>query len=464
MKTILIPITSNFVIRSFLRADTLAILEKDPDIQLVFLAPAEKCAYYRSEFPGERIVFDILPPAASSRLERLFRFVEIASIHTQTTRIMQRSELFRQGSKKYMPLRLATFLIKAKLRFLGRFRWWRRCIRIAYMLVPADRRVGAFFDTYRPDFVYAPTMLTGDMPFLKEARRRRLPTAGMVLSWDNLYSKTMLRVHPDHLLVHTPSIKRQAETLGDYPPEKIRTVGIPQYDRVFKKEGMMPRDDFLRSIGADPAKKLIVYALSGKQGLAIEYDIIALLSRMRQEGRIPADANVLVRPYPRFDLPAGVMERITKQYGFLVRPSMARAGTGKDSWEFDEAALSLLVNTLHHADLIITMYSTFFIEGAVSGKPLVGIAFDAGQKNNFWNSAIRFFEWDHLAEIKPLGGIRLVYSEQELADAVREGLQRPEELATGRVRIVAQQCHTTDGRAGERVAAALQEILRDSTS
>lgn len=461
MRTILIPITSNFVIRSFLRADTLAMLRGDSDIRIVFLAPAEKLDYYRREFPGERIVFDILPPVASSRRERLFRFAEIASIHTRTTYIMQRSELWRQGSRKYFLLRLWGFSVKAKLRFLGRFRWWRRCIRASYGALPADPRVAAVFETYRPDLVYAPTMLTPDMPFLKEAKKRGIRTAGMVLSWDNLYSKTLLRVHPDLLLVHTPSIQRQAESLGDYPSEKIRVVGIPQYDRVFRKQDLASREDFLRSIGADPAKKLIVYALSGKQGLAIEYDVIAMLARMRRNGSMPQDADVLVRPYPRFDLPAGVMERITKQYGFLAHASMAHAGTAKDSWEFDEGAIGLLVNTLHHADLIITMYSTFFIEGAACGKPLIGIAFDAGRKNNFWNSATRFFEWDHLAEIRPLGGIRLVQSEQELADAVREGLQHPEARAPGRERIVAQQCHVTDGRAGERVAVLLREMLQN---
>ena len=142
------------------------------------------------------------------------------------------------------------------------------------------------------------------------------------------------------------------------------------------------------------------------------------------------------------------MERIKKQYGFLAEPSMAHAGTGKDSWEFDEAAIRLLTNTLWHADIIVTMYSTFFIEGAICDKPLIGIAFDGTQKNNFWNSAARFFEWDHLAEIKPLGGIRLVHSNAELAEAISAYLQHPQYDHEGRARIVSQQCGFTDGKAG----------------
>ncbi|OGZ96931.1 MAG: hypothetical protein A3J10_02250 [Candidatus Sungbacteria bacterium RIFCSPLOWO2_02_FULL_54_10] len=464
MKTILIPITSNFIVRSFLRADTFSILAGVPDMRLVLLAPAGKVDYYRGEFPGERVVFVPLPPYAASRRERFWRWAEIAGIHTRTAMMMQYAELFRRGSAKHIPARVVVFITKSILRSLGQFRWWRYFLRKIYAWFPADRSIAAIFHTYSPSLVYAPTMLTPDMAILKEAKKRGIPTVGMALSWDNLYSKTILRVHPDVLLAHTDSIKHQAETLGDYPAERIRVIGIPQYDRVFRKQGVMPRDVFLSSLGGDPNKKMIVYALSGKQGLAIEYDIIEILSQMRADGRIPADTEVLVRPYPRFDLPAGVLERIKKQYGFLAEPSMAHAGTGKDSWEFDEGAIRLLTNTLWHADVIITMYSTFFIEGAACNKPLVGIAFDGGQKNNFWNSARRFFAWDHLADIRPLGGITLVKSEKELAEAINDGLTHPEHLTQGRAAIVAQQCVTTDGKAGERVAALLLQMLQMSNT
>lgn len=459
MKTILIPITNNFIVRSFLRTDALHILAA-ADVRLVFLAPEHKADYYRSQFPGAQIIFDALPPYASSRRERVWRFVETASIYTRTTEIMQRSALQRRGSRQPFILRFAAFLGKSALRQCGRLWLWRQCIRSMYRYVPSDRRVAAMFERYRPDLVYAPTMLSQDMAILKEAKKWGVKTVGMVLSWDNLYSKTMLRVYPDLLLVHTASIKRQAETLGDYPSESIRVVGIPQYDRVFRKEGLMPRDAFISSLGGDPTKKLIVYALSGKQGLSIEYDIIEALWRLREAGSIPRAVQVLVRPYPRFDLPPAARERITKQYGFLAPPSMAHAGKGKDSWEFDERALNLLVNTLHHADIIITMYSTFFIEGAACGKPLIGIAFDGAEKNNFWNSAARFFEWDHLAEIKPLRGIQLVKSEAELTEAINVYLKNPAYLAEGRTRIVSQQCGLTDGGAGERVAKILLGEMR----
>jgi CDP-glycerol glycerophosphotransferase (TagB/SpsB family) len=138
---------------------------------------------------------------------------------------------------------------------------------------------------------------------------------------------------------------------------------------------------------------------------------------------------------------------------------MAHAGSGRDAWEFDERALDLLANTLYHADVVITMYSTFFIEGALADKPLIGIAYDGGRKTDFAQSAARFFEWDHLAQIRPLDGIRLVHSDGELADAVREGLEHPAARAENRKKIVRQQCQYTDGMSGARTARVLLDML-----
>jgi CDP-glycerol glycerophosphotransferase (TagB/SpsB family) len=119
-----------------------------------------------------------------------------------------------------------------------------------------------------------------------------------------------------------------------------------------------------------------------------------------------------------------------------------------------------LTNTLAHSDIIITMYSTFFIEGASFNKPLIGIAFDGLRKRTYWNSASRFFEWDHLREIKPLDGIWLVQSEEELSKAIEAYLKNPEYLERGREKIIQQQCEYTDGQAGKRVAKAIQRLLQ----
>jgi CDP-glycerol glycerophosphotransferase (TagB/SpsB family) len=98
------------------------------------------------------------------------------------------------------------------------------------------------------------------------------------------------------------------------------------------------------------------------------------------------------------------------------------------------------------------MYSTFFIEAAIFDKPLIGIAFDGLKKLPYWDSASRFFEWDHLRDIKPLNGIWLVDDKNELILAINKYLKEPNFLKEGREKIVSKQVQFTDGGSAERMA------------
>lgn len=460
MKTVLIPITSNFIVRNFLRTDTGRMLASRPDIRMAFLASRDKLAYYRSEFPFPNAIFDILPDPRRTYLERVFSFAETASIHSCTVVMMHKWRLHRRNSQAPFFLRLVSYALRRGFWHLGAYHRWRSMIRRAYGLF-CDKETRSALLRHKPDLVFAATMLPRDMAMLREARRLGIRTLGMTLSWDNLYNKTMLRVHPDGLLVQTAGIREQAITLGDYPAEKIEIVGIPQYDDHFLRARVRARDEFLSAIGADPKKKLILYAFSGKAGLAVDFEMADILASAIREGEIAENAEVLLRPYPRYDFPEEKLARWRARYGFLAFSSAAHAGEGKEDWEFDEDALDFLANSLAHADVVITMFSTFFIEAAIFDRPLVGVAFDGSLRLDYWNSAARFFDWDHLSLLKPLEGIRLVGSRAELVRAINEYLQNPALMREGRTKIVAEECQFSDGKSGARVAQEIVKFLDD---
>lgn len=461
MKTILANVSTSLFIRNFLRTDALDILKTTGDVGMVLLVPLEKLNYYRSQFPDTCLVFDALPEVANQRMERIFKFLESQSIHTDTVAMLQRTRLWRHESAGAFGRRFGRFLLSAMCRELGRFRWWRTLIRKWYRLIP-NHAFDDLLDRYQPDMVFCPNMIySEDYVLLKAAHRRKIPTVGMLLSWDNFYSKTFLRVPPDRLIVHTEKIRGHAVRFGDYPAHRIEISGIPQYDRHFRKQGIIARDQFIRELGGDPSKKLILYAFSGKNGLHLDVDMLDILHEMIEKKEISEPVNVLVRPYPKFDMPMKTLEDLRSGYGFLAERAMAHVGKkGEYDWEFDADSLRLLTNSLAHADVIITMYSTFFIEAAIFDKPLIAIGFDGRKKMDYWNSARRFFEWNHLRDIKPLGGIRIVQSREEFLRAINEYLKNPDTDAEGRKKIVMQQCQFTDGRSAERVVSILLNQLK----
>lgn len=459
MKTIITTAVSGFFARNFLRTDALRTLEAAEGVRLVVLVPKEKLEYYQQEFKSPILIFDELPDIKNTLAEKIFAFLDHSSIHTQTTLILHRTELMRQGSKLFLPMRFIIFCMRSCLRQLGRSKWWRMLVRWVYLSIPSSVFDKAF-EKYEPDLVFCPTMVYGDHLILKEAKKRKIKTAGMVLSWDNLYSKSILRVHPDQLLVHTSVIAKDAENYGDYPRQNIVVVGLPQYDRYFKKLVIGKRDEFIKSLGGDPNKKLILYAFSGKAGLNIEFDIIDILHKIMISDNLKSEAQVLLRPYPRYDFPEKKLMELKEKYGFLIAPSARHISGSANDWEFDDKAIDLLTNSLAYADTVITMYSTFFIEGAIFDKPLIGVAFDGYKRLSYWNSARRFFEWDHLALIRDLNGIDFARSREDLIAAINQALMDPTRLQAGRRKIVAQQCEFMDGRSGERVARSLIELVR----
>lgn len=459
MKTILAPVSTSFFVRNFLRTDALKILQ-EKGTRLVFLVPKAKLEYYQKEFSGNNLVFEVLPEVKNLLSERFFNFLETASIHTKTVFMLNKANLYRKGSKLNFIRRVLVFFWRMIFWNLGRFYFWRQFVRKIYSFLPPNQEFEGIVERVRPDLVFLPTMiLAEDYLLLKSAKRRGIKTLGMTLSWDNFYSKTFLRLHPGRLLVHTKEIKKQAEKFGDYPQGQTVVVGIPQYDRYFRKEGISSREEFFKKIGVVPSKKLLLYAFSGKAGIEIDFNLLEIVHEIISEKKLSEEVSVLVRPYPKYDFPEDKISLVKTKYNFAVKEAMTHVGRGKESWEFDEEALNFLAQSLNYADIVITTYSTFFIEAAIFGKPLIAIAFDGREKRNYWNSALRFFDWDHLRELKPHNGVWLVKNKEELAEALGRYLKDPDYLSEGRRKIVLAQCGFTDGRSAARLSKTILEIL-----
>lgn len=458
MRTILIKIDNSFFVRNFLRTDTFALLIKEPDIRMVFLTPKDKVDYYKKEFPYPNAIFIVAPDTRMLTSERVFKFIETASIHTQTVTMIHRTDFSRSKGQMNMMKRLLIYMLRRMMWQFGAFHIWHQVIRLIYFLLPS-RQYQDYFKTYKPKLVFSPSVVYDESVLLKEARKAGIKTIGMVLSWDNFYSKTLLRVWPDHLIVHTDTVREQAVRYTCYPYERIIVSGIPQYDCFFKKTHVVSRGDFFKLIGADVSKKLIVFALSGKVGLYIDRALITLLAQAIIKKEIKEPAQLLIRPYPRYDFSSDKMQELCTSVGALGLPVMAHVGQSKDNWEFDDQSIFLLSNTLAHADVVIALYTTFFIEAALFDKPLIAVGFDE-REASYWESAKRFFQWDHLRELDALKGIWRVESRGELIDAINAYLADPSYFHEGRMRIVARQSQFTDGQSGKRLAEILRGFLR----
>jgi hypothetical protein len=133
---------------------------------------------------------------------------------------------------------------------------------------------------------------------LKIVKKRRIPLICFVTSSDNLTSKGELPARMDKLIVWNDIMKRQAMELYHYPPEDIFCSGPPQFDIYFREGWQFPRDEFLRSMGLDPKKRLITYCAGAREFLALEFEVTKLLLTWIRDHRFAKQCQLLVRLHP----------------------------------------------------------------------------------------------------------------------------------------------------------------------
>jgi len=458
MKTILIPVSNGFVARNFLRGGFIEHL-LDGGFKIVLLAPAEKRAYYESQFRFGGVEWGNLPSVSETTKEKIWKFCERASVPTRTIKEMNLSYLFRHGSKDIFLIRIANFIFFTILWMLGHLRAYRSFFRFSYYTAK-DKDFSEILEKHRPDVVFCPTLVYGgEYALMKEAKRRGIKTIGMAASWDNFTSKTFLRVRPDFLFAQTKIMKRDAALYGDFSTERISVVGVPQYDGHFKREGVVSRDEFFKEIGADTEKKTILFAFSGKISFDADWNALEILASAFKRGELSREnTQVLVRPYPKRKLCEREYARIRNDFGFLIESPVERIGTGKDSWEFDQKSIAFMRNSIVHSDIVISACSTFFVEAAIFNKPLIAISF--GPKGaNYWNSAERLFAWNHLADLESTGGVWRARNAGEFFKAIQTYLHEPHLHTHERQRIAVEQAGFIDGKSIERVAVTLASFL-----
>ena len=454
MKTLFVTLHNTFAVRNLLRSRALESV-KAAGVRVVCLVLAEKIDYYAREFPD--YIFEPLPIEVRNWwLDKFFQTLTMQGLHSRTGQIQSWGRMFRQDAKFLHYIRsIAPFLFERLVWNLGRFRWWRPFVRVLYRHIPS-RVYTELFEKYQPDLVFATNLINAeDYRLLLEAKRKNIQTVGMVLSWDNLTSKTFLQVFPDNLIVHNNVVKNEAVSLAGYPAERIIVTGVPQYDPYFQRQNLLSRDEFCAQIDADPAKKIILYAASGKASTLFDLDIVEGLAKAIDSERLPRETQILVRPYPRYDFPPAKIEELRQRAKILIASPVTHAGWKKDDWEFGNEDLIFLINSLAHADVVITLSSTFLIEGSIFDKPTISAAITGNQKLNYWYQAERMLEFEHLQALKDFGAFATARNFDQLFDLVNEALTNPAKNHLERQKLIARQCVYIDGQSAERLGKLL---------
>lgn len=444
MQTIFITSFHPLISRNILSTGLLSRLSAAH--RVIIFAPAEKEAYFRETFGGERITVQGIAAKLSAR-DIFFRRLALDALPTQVMYMKKRLALYTDKNIfAFLLTSIPTLIFGHSLALRSLARWLDYHSLRRKIFAPYLRK-------FQPALVFSTDVQNEfDVRLLQESKRLGIPHLAMVRSWDNLTAKGIIRMVPERLLVHNDIIRDEAVRYNDVPPERITAIGIPHYD-AYRAPPKISRDDFFGRFGLDPRKKLILWAPIGDR-----YIRNNRTDRTALEAASALDANILVRlpPQDTVDL-AGFKSR---------RATVVFDRTGTRSWaggvksnELSREDDERLAASLAYCDAVVTGHSTISIDAACFNRPTVLIYFDA-EPRNYWDSFRRYLDREYLQPVIHSGGVRLAHDPRELVSLVQAYLDDPARDGEGRARIVREEVGALDGGATQRLADVLLSYVR----
>jgi hypothetical protein len=282
------------------------------------------------------------------------------------------------------------------------------------------------------------------VPFLVAARRRRLPIAAHVASWDHTVGKGVIAPFCDVYVVQNRTMLDDLVRYHDIPRERIVITGWPQTDVYARRRDRAEYDALVRSYGLDPAVPLVVVMGNTPTNAPYEDRLVERIVRW-WENEARGRLSLLFRPHPR-----------DRAWRDRFAAALATAGVHVQEASFTD--LEVLATLLQHSACVVANAGTILLEAIVSDRPAVCVLYDEGAPlGESW--AMKNVIGEHYRELATSAAFYPAERFEDVVDGIERSLAQPGELAEERSRVVAEIVGQVDGRAAERVAEAIQSVV-----
>jgi hypothetical protein len=324
------------------------------------------------------------------------------------------------------------------------------------------------FQRYQPDLVIASTPgWRLDRYLLREAARRGIPTAAAVVGWDNPSSYSLPGAKVDWITCWSQIQKEELVLGSDWPAERVNIAGIPSYDGYFRKEWLLPREEYFQLHHLNPERKLLSYACSFIS-FSPNYQNVEALARLVAYDELAEPCQLLVRLHPNHfmdvELYAQEREKIRQlarelPHVHVVEPVPLGGELGYYSGEDMPEKASMLA----YSDVFITVYSTMVVEAAVQDRPIVSLCLDAP---GGWNTPRKYSlplseigNWPTHSRFREAKAGGIVLRADELPAAINRYLLDPQADYEARQDFLKREVTYTDGSAGKRTGEFIKGII-----
>ena len=189
--------------------------------------------------------------------ERIFSRLKLYLLRSKTTDLHRQTHLEETGNYPIY------FLSLSFNRIFGRA-FVRRAVRFLDERLIRQNNLTPLFEKYRPNLVFLADLFNDlEAAILREAKRQKIPSVGLVNTWDRITTRWLIRILPDYFIAFNEIVKAELAEYDDFPLDKIYVSGTVQHDHLVSGE-FSSREEFCRRLGIDSASKILVYAPLGK--------------------------------------------------------------------------------------------------------------------------------------------------------------------------------------------------------
>ncbi|MEX1248209.1 MAG: hypothetical protein WEA61_06965 [Anaerolineales bacterium] len=352
-------------------------------------------------------------------------------------------------------------LMQLAVAILRRSRWARAwLIRAQARFNP--RLYADLFDKYQPQLVVASTPgWRYDRYLLREAAAWGVPTASVIVGWDNSSSYSLPGAPVDWITCWAEIQKEELVKGSDWLPARVNIGGIPSYDGYFRKEWLLPREEYFKLHGLDPKRKLISFA-SSFITFSPNIQIIVALADLVSGNQLVEPCQLLVRLHPNHFMDVGRFaaerEQIRSLAGsyshvHVVEPVPLGGSLGYYSGEDMPEKSSMMA----YSDVFVTVYSTMVVEASIHERPVVSACIDSpvGWPGKFTLPLTKIAQWPTHSRFRNSAAGRVAYTRDELRDVLNFYLKNPQADILERRAFIARECTFADGTAGRRTGEYL---------
>jgi len=485
-KRIFISADHGMAIVYFLQSDVVSIL-LDAGVEVVVLTDDETKDRIAERFARPGLTFEGLRLKQAyayaknicPRIQWLLAYLRRVGGSWRINNEAQDSHIWEVWVENSWKFRLGIWIPAALATLLLRFSKFARkaLVKAQTRFTPSPGLYTDLFEEYRPDLVVASTPgWRIDRYLLREAGRRGVRTATVIVGWDNPSSYVIPGAEVDFATCWSSVQKDELVYGSDWDAEHVHIGGIPSYDGYFRKQWLMPRDEYFKLHGLDPGRKLISYASSFVH-FAPNFPNVEALAKLVASDTLAKPSQLLVRLHPSHfqDKPKMFGEERERIFALeesyphvhVVRPVALGGSLGYYGGEDMDEKSSMMA----HSDVMVTVYSTMLVETAVHDTPMVAAVIDTpggwdsvrtasnGKKKKYSLSLKAIGDWPTHQRFRWAKAGRVVENEAQLENVLNLYLKDLSTDAPERRNFVENEITFTDASAGKRTANYLLKFL-----